>query len=162
MGMTNRIRDRTIAPPFVPGSRKTGRLLFSDIMFNADVDDDDFVLLPLSIKALLLAVVTKVVENCLALFADDWTLIADGANAAASWPNMMVAIAHAQMVNIDLAMVNILTVMQSIISSFCSSLDAFFNMEVKDLNHHVSAEIHKCIFNKFELLNFSPLSFAES
>jgi len=117
MGMTNRIRDRTIAPPFVPGSRKTGRLLFSDIMFNADVDDVDFVLLPLSIKALLLAVV-KGVETCLALVADDWTLIADGAKAAASWPNMMVAIAHAQMVNIDLAMVNILTVMQLTTSSF--------------------------------------------
>jgi len=69
----------------------------------------------------LLAVV-KGVENCLALVADDWTLIADGAKAAASWPNMMVAIAHAQMVSIDLAMVNILTVMQSIISSFCSTL----------------------------------------
>ena len=82
MGMTNRIRDRTIAPPFVPGSRKTGRLLFSD-MFNADEDDVDFVLLPLSLKALLLAVV-KGVENCHALVADDWTLIADGAKAAAS------------------------------------------------------------------------------
>ena len=110
----------TIAPPFVPGSRKTGRLLFSYIMFNDD--DVDFVLLPLSIKALLLAVVVKGVENCLALVADDWTLIADGAKAAASWPNMTVAIAHAQRVNIDLAMVNILTVMQLIISSFFSSV----------------------------------------
>ena len=109
----------TIAPPFVPGSRKTGRLLFSDIMFNADDDDDvDFVLLPLSIKALLLAVVVKGVENCLALVADDWTLIADGAKAAASWPNMTVAIAHAQRVNIDLAMVNILTVLHLTTSSF--------------------------------------------
>mmetsp|Transcript_143 Transcript_143/g.247 ORF Transcript_143/g.247 Transcript_143/m.247 type:complete len:106 (+) Transcript_143:1252-1569(+) len=105
MGMTNRIRDKTIAPPLVPGSRKTGRLLFSDIL---NAEDDDFVLLPLS-KEALLAVNG---ENCLALLVADRTLIVAGAKAAASWPKMIVAIAHTHRGNIDLAMLTILVAMQ--------------------------------------------------
>lgn len=97
MGMMNRIRDKTTAPPFVPGSRKTGRLLlFSDIP-NADDDDDDadFVLLPISMKGRAV----KGEESCLVALGTDWTLfIADDVKAATSWPNMMVAIAQTQRV----------------------------------------------------------------
>ena len=101
MGMTNRIRDSTTAPPFVPGSRKTGRLLFSD-MFNA-VDDAgvDFVLLSLCMKALLLAVMIKGVVVCFVVRT------ADGAKACTPWLLKIVAIAHTQRVTkiFDLAMV---------------------------------------------------------
>ena len=128
--MTNRIRDKTIAPPLVPGSRKTGRLLFSD-MLNAE-DDSVFVLLPLSMKALL----EENGENCLALLVADWTLIPAGAKAAASWPKMIVAIAQTHRVNIDLAMLKkILVAMQDIVIYWLLfSLDRtpFFNMEVND------------------------------
>ena len=105
MGMTKRIRDKTIAPPFVPGSRKTGRLLFSD-MFNAE--DGFFVLLPFSMKALLVVVNG---ENCLAVLEAVCTLIEAGAKAAASWPKMIEAIAHAHRENIDLTMLKILFAM---------------------------------------------------
>ncbi len=105
MGMTNRIRDKTIAPPFVPGSRKTGRLLFSD-MLNAE--DDDFVLLPFSMKALLVVVNG---ENCLAVLEAVWALIEAGAKAAASCPKMIEAIAHTHRVNTDLNMSKILVAM---------------------------------------------------
>ena len=104
MGMTNRIRDKTIAPPFVPGSRKTGRLLFSDIL---NAEDDVFVLLPFSTKKLL-AVVNG--ENCLAVLEAVWTLVAAGAKAEASWPKMIDAIAQTHKVNIDLTMLKIFIV----------------------------------------------------
>lgn len=105
MGMMKRIRDKTTAPPFVPGSRKTGRLLelsfFSDIL--SDDDDADFVLLPFSMKGLAVKG-----ESCLTLLVTEWTLLEDGVKAAASCPRMMAAIAQMQRVKklfIDLAMV---------------------------------------------------------
>jgi hypothetical protein len=49
MGMMKRIMDKTTAPPFVPGSRKTGRLLrlsfCSDIANADDVEDGSLFLL---------------------------------------------------------------------------------------------------------------------
>lgn len=105
MGMTNRIRDRTIAPPLVPGSRKTGRLLFSD-MFSAVVVDLFVLMLSLFCRKALLLLAAVVNGETLLLLA----LIADGAKADACWSEIMAAIAHAQRVNIDLAMIKIMVV----------------------------------------------------
>ncbi len=119
MGMTNRIRDRTIAPPLVPGSRNTGRLLFSDI-FSAVVDF--IVLISFCIKALLLAVV-----NGETLLVADWTLIADGEKADALWPDIIAAMAHTQMVNIDLAMIKVIVGWLNCNWLFCNSVGRRFS-----------------------------------